>query len=45
LRDRLQELLALPERAELGLAARTAVEKNWSWKRVSERLLRALAAD
>src|SRR6185503_16566306 len=39
LRDRLQEMLALPERAELGLAARTAVEKNWSWKRVSERLL------
>ena len=45
LRDRVQELLALPERKELGLAARTAVEQNWSWKRVSERLLRALAAD
>src|SRR5262249_18935770 len=45
LRERLQELLASPEREELGLAARRAVEKNWSWKRVSERLLRALAAD
>jgi glycosyltransferase involved in cell wall biosynthesis len=45
LRDRLQELLALPDRKELGLAARAAVEKHWSWKRVSERLLRALAAD
>jgi glycosyltransferase involved in cell wall biosynthesis len=45
LRDRLQELLALPDRRELGLAARAAVEKHWSWKRVSERLLRALAAD
>jgi glycosyltransferase involved in cell wall biosynthesis len=38
-------LLALPERRRLGLAARAAVEKNWSWKRVSERLLSALAAD
>jgi glycosyltransferase involved in cell wall biosynthesis len=45
LRERLQELLALPERRQLGLAARAAVEKNWSWKRVSERLLSALAAD
>jgi glycosyltransferase involved in cell wall biosynthesis len=45
LRERLVELLALPERRELGLAARAAVEKNWSWTRVSERLLRALAAD
>ena len=39
LHDRLQELLALPERAELGLAARRAVERNWSWTRVAERLL------
>jgi len=45
LRERLRELLALPERRELGLAARGAVEKNWSWKRVAERLLSALAAD
>jgi glycosyltransferase involved in cell wall biosynthesis len=45
LRDRLYELLASAERAGLGLAARAAVERNWSWKRVSERLLRALAAD
>ena len=45
LRERLRELLALPGRRELGLAARAAVEKNWSWTRVSERLLRALAAD
>ena len=45
LRERLRELLALPERRELGLAARVAVEKNWSWTRVSERLLRTLAAD
>ncbi|MBV8479627.1 MAG: glycosyltransferase family 4 protein [Actinobacteria bacterium] len=41
LRDRLRELLALPpgERADLGLAARRAVERNWSWSRVAERLL------
>jgi glycosyltransferase involved in cell wall biosynthesis len=39
LADRLRELLALPERAELGLAARRAVERNWSWTRVAERLL------
>ncbi|HEY2372989.1 MAG TPA: glycosyltransferase family 4 protein [Gaiellaceae bacterium] len=45
LRERLRELLSLPERKELGLAARAAVERNWSWKRVSERLLSALAAD
>jgi glycosyltransferase involved in cell wall biosynthesis len=45
LHERLRELLALPERRELGLAARAAVEKNWSWNRVAERLLRALAAD
>jgi glycosyltransferase involved in cell wall biosynthesis len=40
LRERLRELLALPERRELGLAARRAVERNWSWSRVAERLLR-----
>jgi len=43
LRERLRELLALPERRELGLAARRAVERNWSWKEVAERLLRPLA--
>jgi glycosyltransferase involved in cell wall biosynthesis len=41
LRARLRELLALPEaeRGALGLAARRAVERNWSWTRVAERLL------
>ena len=41
LRDRLRSLLALPseERRALGLAARRAVERNWSWTRVAERLL------
>jgi glycosyltransferase involved in cell wall biosynthesis len=41
LRERLQTLLALPpeERQALGLAARHAVERNWSWSRVAERLL------
>jgi glycosyltransferase involved in cell wall biosynthesis len=41
LRDRLRELLDLPaeERRVLGLAARRAVERNWSWGRVAERLL------
>ena len=41
LRERLLELLALPdaERRSLGLAARRAVERNWSWTRVAERLL------
>jgi glycosyltransferase involved in cell wall biosynthesis len=41
LRVRLTELLALrPERRrELGLAARRAVERRWSWRRVAERLL------
>jgi glycosyltransferase involved in cell wall biosynthesis len=41
LRDRLRELLDLPaeERRALGLAARRAVERNWSWSRVAERLL------
>jgi glycosyltransferase involved in cell wall biosynthesis len=45
LRERLRQLLASPDRRELGLAARRAVVQNWSWKRVSERLLKALAAD
>jgi glycosyltransferase involved in cell wall biosynthesis len=41
LRARLRELLALraDERRALGLAARRAVERNWSWTRVAERLL------
>ncbi|MDX6485548.1 MAG: hypothetical protein QOF43_701 [Gaiellaceae bacterium] len=43
LRERLRELLALPSRNELGLAARRAVERNWSWSRVAERLLEPLA--
>jgi glycosyltransferase involved in cell wall biosynthesis len=46
LRERLRALLALPagERKALGLAARSAVERNWSWTRVAERLLEPLAA-
>jgi glycosyltransferase involved in cell wall biosynthesis len=41
LRERLRELLALTleERRELGLAARRAVEKRWSWQRVAQRLI------
>ena len=41
LRERLAEILALPpdRRRELGLAARRAVERNWSWARIAERLL------
>jgi glycosyltransferase involved in cell wall biosynthesis len=41
LRERLRTLLELPaeERRGLGLAARVAVERNWSWSRVAERLL------
>jgi glycosyltransferase involved in cell wall biosynthesis len=41
LRERLRTLLALPaaERRALGLAARGAVERRWSWSRVAERLL------
>jgi glycosyltransferase involved in cell wall biosynthesis len=41
LRERLRVLLELPagERRELGLAARVAVERNWGWPRVAERLL------
>jgi glycosyltransferase involved in cell wall biosynthesis len=41
LRARLAELLALPagRRRELGLAARRAVERRWSWAAVASRLL------
>jgi glycosyltransferase involved in cell wall biosynthesis len=39
LRERLRELLALPARRELGLSARRAAERNWSWGRVAQRLL------
>jgi len=41
LRGRLGALLALPadERRALGLAARLAVERTWSWRSVAERLL------
>ena len=41
LRDRLAVILALPagRRAELGRAARRAVEQHWSWKVVAARLL------
>jgi glycosyltransferase involved in cell wall biosynthesis len=41
LRARLQDLLALPaeERRQLGVAARRAVEKQWSWRKVAERLI------
>jgi len=41
LRERLRALLDLQdaERQALGLAARRAVERNWSWSRVAERLL------
>ena len=41
LRQRLRALFAMPpaERQALGLAARRAVERNWSWARVADRLL------
>jgi glycosyltransferase involved in cell wall biosynthesis len=41
LRGRLAELLELPrdERSALGLAARRAVERRWSWATVGDRLL------
>jgi glycosyltransferase involved in cell wall biosynthesis len=41
LRDRLAAILALPpeRRRELGLAARRAVERRWSWQVVADRLL------
>ena len=46
LRDRLRALLELSpaERQALGSAARRAVERNWSWTRVAERLLEPLAS-
>jgi glycosyltransferase involved in cell wall biosynthesis len=46
LRERLRALLALSpaERQTLGSAARRAVERNWSWTRVAERLLEPLSA-
>jgi glycosyltransferase involved in cell wall biosynthesis len=45
LRERLRALLALSsaERESLGSAARRAVERNWSWTRVAERLLEPLS--
>jgi glycosyltransferase involved in cell wall biosynthesis len=41
LRERLAAILGLPaeRRRELGLAARRAVERRWSWRVVSEQLL------
>ena len=41
LRERLAAILALPpdRRRELGLAARRAVERRWSWRVVARRLL------
>ena len=44
--ERLRALLALSpaERRALGSAARRAVERNWSWTRVAERLLEPLSA-
>jgi glycosyltransferase involved in cell wall biosynthesis len=41
LRERLAAILSLPaqRRAELGLAARRAVERRWSWRVVAARLL------
>jgi glycosyltransferase involved in cell wall biosynthesis len=41
LHDRLAAILALPaeRRTELGLAARRAVERSWSWRVVAEKLL------
>jgi glycosyltransferase involved in cell wall biosynthesis len=47
LHERLAELLALPadERRLLGLAARRAVERNWSWQRIAARLLEPDSAD
>jgi glycosyltransferase involved in cell wall biosynthesis len=46
LRERLRALIALSpgERKALGLAARRAVERNWSWTRVAQRLLDPLAS-
>ncbi len=41
LRERLAAILALPveRRRELGLAARRAVERRWSWRVIAEQLL------
>jgi glycosyltransferase involved in cell wall biosynthesis len=41
LRERLAAILALPaeRRSELGLAARRAVERRWSWSVVARQLL------
>jgi glycosyltransferase involved in cell wall biosynthesis len=46
LRQRLRTLLELPaaERHELGLAARAAVARSWSWACVAERLLEPFAS-
>lgn len=46
LRERLADLLALPEerRRALGLAARRAAERRWSWVAVAERLLASASA-
>jgi glycosyltransferase involved in cell wall biosynthesis len=43
LRERLEAILALPaeRREELGLAARRAVERRWSWRVVADRLLQS----
>jgi glycosyltransferase involved in cell wall biosynthesis len=47
LQERLRALLELPagERRALGLAARIAVERNWSWSHVAERLLQPFAGE
>jgi glycosyltransferase involved in cell wall biosynthesis len=41
LRERLATILALPteRRRELGLAARRAVERRWSWRVIAARLV------
>jgi glycosyltransferase involved in cell wall biosynthesis len=39
LAQKLERILALPRRSELGHAARRAVERRWSWASVAERLL------
>jgi glycosyltransferase involved in cell wall biosynthesis len=46
LRERLAAILTLPaeRRRELGLAARRAVERRWSWRVVAERLVDASIA-
>ena len=42
-RERLVNSSRCRRARELGLAARRAVERNWSWTRVAERLLEPLA--